>query len=106
MLSLPPDQLQIDKFVQFQLNQSGFFDAYNANCKAHMDCVCRRLVCDQRCDNKCKSNLKSAANNRKELNPASKEFLVEDVERSCWKKVSERVPSVHSLSGSLIWASA
>lgn len=24
MLSLPPDQLQIDKFVQFQLNQPGF----------------------------------------------------------------------------------
>ena len=106
MLSLPPDQLQIDKFVQFQLNQPGFFDAYKAICKAHMDCVCRRLVCDQRCDNKCKSNLKSAANNRKELNPANKGFLVKDVERSYWKKVSERVPSVHSLSGSLIWASA
>ena len=53
-----------------------------------------------------KSNLKSAANNRKELNPANKGFLVKDVERSYWKKVSERVPSVHSLSGSLIWASA
>ena len=54
MLSLHPDQLQIDKFVRFQLNQPEFFDAYKAICKAHVDCVCRRLVCDQRCDNKCK----------------------------------------------------
>ena len=106
MLSLPPDQLQIDKFVQFQLNQPGFFDAYNATCEARMDCVCRRLVCDQRCDNKCKSNLKSAANNRKELNRASKGFWVKDLERSYWKRVSECVPSIHSLSGSLIWALA
>ena len=106
MLSLPPDQLQIDKFVQFQLNQLGFFDAYNATCKAHMDCVCRRLVCDQRCDNKCKSNLKYAANNLKALNRASKGFWVKDLEKSYWKRVSERVPGIHSLSGSLIWASA
>ena len=53
-----------------------------------------------------KSNLKSAANNRKELNRASKGFWVKDLERSYWKRVSECVPSIHSLSGSLIWALA
>ena len=74
MLSLPPDQLEIEKFIRFQLNRPGFFDAYNATYKAHMDYTFKRLVCDQRSDNECKTNLKSAANNRKELNPASKGF--------------------------------
>ncbi len=106
MLSLPPDQLEIEKFIRFQLNRPGFFDAYKATCKAHMDYAFKRLVCDQRCDNECKTNLKSAANNRKELNRASKGFRVKGLERSYWKRVSECVPSIHSLSGSLIWAPA
>lgn len=61
------------------------FDAYNATYKAHMECVCKRLTCDQGIDDEYKSNLKVAADNRKELNRTCKGYWGKEVERSSWE---------------------